>query len=91
LIILPLTHTTLNLMSVMGVLMRGHRGIEQHPDRGIRASAEESVASAGRRQRAVRTAGAGDTGGLTVSVVLTVFVPAVNRMMYRGRRPAVPH
>lgn len=69
-----------------------HRGIEQHPDRGI----------AHRQKRVSRQLGTGSVqyaplaraiiGGLTVSVVLTVFiVPAAYRMMYRGRRPAVPH
>ena len=40
LVILPLTHTTLNVMSLMGVLMLiGIAGLQQHPDRGFRAQA----------------------------------------------------
>ena len=36
--VLPLTHTTLNVMSLMGVLMLvGIAGIQQHSHRGLRA------------------------------------------------------
>ncbi len=49
LLILFATGTTLNVMSLMGVVMMvGHRGVQQHPDRGIHPAAARGRPAAAR-------------------------------------------
>ena len=125
-IILPLTHTTLNVMSLMGVLMLVGIAASNsilivefaHRQEETGMEVEDAVVNSCRvRLRPILMTslatiigmlpmalklGTGSEqyaplaraiiGGLTVSVVLTVYiVPAAYLMMYRRRQPAVPH